>query len=252
MPTRDTAWPTGTPCWVDLGTPDVQAAQTFYTAVLGWTYGGGDGEPGGYTMCRTGGRDAGGLGPQQDPADPPRWTTYFATDDVDATAARVTAAGGSLLAPPMDVGPAGRMAIAADPQGNPFGLWQAGTTTGVQVYNEPGALVWNEAAVDDPAAAREFYSQVFGFTWEEIPDSGGYATFATGDRPLGGLVGMSPGLPKGWSTCFSVADTDAAVRAVEAAGGKVLMAAEDTEFGRFAVVADPWGASFSVMSEIST
>jgi len=248
MPTHDTAWPTGTPCWVDVGTPDPDAARAFYASVLEWTYDGGAPEFGGYAMCLRNGRKAAGLGPQQDPADPSRWTTYFAADDADAMAARVTAAGGTLLAPPMDVGPAGRMAIAADPQGNPFGLWQAGTTTGVEVYNEPGALGWNEAAVVDPAAARGFYTEVFGFTWEEIPEAEGYAVFATGDRPLGGLGGMSPGLPRGWATCFAVADTDAAVRAVEAGGGKVLMPAEDSPYGRFAIVSDPWSASFSVMA----
>jgi predicted enzyme related to lactoylglutathione lyase len=250
MPTRDTAWPTGTPCWVDLGSPDPAAAQVFYAAVLGWTYSGGGPEDGGYAMCLRNGRKAAGLGPQEDPADPPRWTTYFAADDVDAMAARVTDAGGTVLAAPMDVGPAGRMAIGADPQGNPFGLWQAGTTTGTEIYGEPGALVWTEAAVDDPAAARDFYREVFDFSWEEIPDADGYTVFATDGEPLGGLSGITPGLPRGWATCFSVASCDEAVRAVEAGGGKVLMAAEDTPFGRFAVVADPWGASFSVMAEL--
>jgi uncharacterized protein len=250
MPTRDTTWPAGTPCWTDLGVPDVDAARAFYTSLLGWTYTGGDPEYGGYVTCQANGRDAAGIGPQQDPADPPRWTTYFATDDVDATAQRITDAGGQVVFPPMDVGPMGRMAIAVDPQGNPFGLWQGGLNTGVQVYNEPGALVWNEAAVDDPAAAQQFYGAVFGFRWEEVPDAGGYCTFSTADRPLGGLGGVSPGLPRGWSTCFSVASTDEAVRTVEAAGGKVLMAAQDTPFGRFAVVTDPWGASFSVMQEL--
>jgi predicted enzyme related to lactoylglutathione lyase len=247
MPTRDTAWPTGTPCWIDLGAPDIEAARHFYSSLLGWTYQGGEEEYGGYLTALSGGRKAAGLGPQMDPDDPPRWTTYFATDDVDATAARITEAGGSVVMPPMDVGPMGRMAIAVDPQGNPFGLWQAGLTTGVEVYNEPGSLVWNEAAVDDQAAARDFYTAVFGFTWDEIPDAGGYSTFATEDRPLGGLGGVAPGLPRGWQACFSVANTDEAVRTVEAGGGKVLMAAEDTSYGRFAVVADPWGASFSVM-----
>ncbi|MGY5882513.1 VOC family protein [Modestobacter lacusdianchii] len=247
MPTRDTAWPPGTPCWVDLGTPDVDAARAFYAAFLDWEYLDPGPDAGGYLMCLLNGHEAAGLGPQQDPADPPRWTTYLATDDADATAARVTAAGGRVLAPPMDVGPAGRMAIAADPQGNPFGLWQAGATTGVQVFNEPGSLVWNEAAVDDPAAAREFYTAVFGFAWEAIPGEDAYWTFATGDRPLGGLSGVVEGLPRGWSTCFAVASTGAAVQAVESGGGKVLMPAEDTPFGRFAVVTDPWGAAFSVM-----
>jgi predicted enzyme related to lactoylglutathione lyase len=250
MPTRDTPWPPGTPCWVDLGTPDLDAARSWYSSVFGWTYSGGEPEYGGYAMCLKDGRKVAGMGPQMSPDDPSRWTTYFATDDADATVARATEAGGTVLAPPMDVGPHGRMAILADLQGNPFGIWQAGSTTGVEVYNEPGALVWNEAAVEDPAAAREFYSAVFGFTWTEVPGAGGYATFATGDQPLGGLGGVSPGLPRGWATCFSASSCDEAVAAVESGGGKVLLAAQDTEFGRFAVVADPWGASFSVMSEI--
>ena len=78
---------------------------------------------------------------------------------------------------------------------------------------------------------------------------GGYATFATGERALGGLGGVTPGAPRGWSTCFAVAVTDESVAAVQAAGGAVTMPAEDTEFGRFAVVRDPWGAAFSVMQE---
>jgi predicted enzyme related to lactoylglutathione lyase len=249
MPTRETPWPTGTPCWVDLGAPDVEAARSFYSDVLGWGYTGGEPEYGGYVTAQAGGRDAAGIGPQQDPSDPPRWTTYFAADDADAVAGRITEAGGTVLVAPMDVGPMGRMAIALDPQGNPFGLWQGGLNTGVQVYNEPGALVWNEAAVDDPAAAREFYAAVFGFSYDEVPGAEGYTTFATADRPLGGLGGRTEGGPAGWATCFSVASTDAALDAVIAGGGAVTMPAMDTEFGRFAVVTDPWGAAFSVMQE---
>jgi hypothetical protein len=149
----------------------------------------------------------------------------------------------------MEVGPMGTMVIALDPQGNPFGLWQGGMHTGARIHNEPGALAWNEAAVDDPEAARAFYSAVFDFRFDEMPDSGGYTTFTTGDHPLGGLGGHQPGSPKGWTTCFAVTDTDAAVSAVEAAGGKVTMAPMDTEFGRFAVLEDPWGAPFSVMQD---
>jgi hypothetical protein len=251
MPTRDTVWPNGTPCWVDYGVADIEAAKSFYTAVLDWTYSGGEPEFGGYLICQAKARDAAGMGPQQDPSDPPRWTTYFATDDAAATAARITEAGGTVLFPPMEVGPMGTMAIARDPQGNPFGLWQGGLNTGVKIYNEPGALVWNEAAVDDPAAARKFYAAVFGFSFDEVDGAAGYTTFAAGANPLGGLGGHQDGSPKGWTACFSVTSTDGAVSAVEAGGGKVTMPAMDTEFGRFAVVEDPWGAPFSVMQDIS-
>jgi predicted enzyme related to lactoylglutathione lyase len=141
------------------------------------------------------------------------------------------------------------MAIATDPQGNVFGLWQAGDHPGARIFNEPGSLVWNEVAVDDPDAARSFYAAVFGFNFDEVEGAGGYTTFATEDHPLGGLGGHQPGSPKGWTTCFSVSSTDAAVATVESGGGKVTMAPMDSPYGRFAVVEDPWGAAFSVMQD---
>lgn len=197
MPTRDTAWPAGTPCWIDYGAADLGAAKAFYADLLGWSYSGSEAEFGGYLTAEKNGLAAAGMAPQMDPGDPPRWTTYFATDDADATAARISAAGGSVVVEPMDVGPMGRMAIALDPQGHPFGLWQAGQQPGVQIYNEPGALVWNDAAVEDPAAARDFYGSVFGFRFDELEGAGGYFTFATGEAPLGGLGGHQPGSPGG-------------------------------------------------------
>lgn len=251
MPTRDTAWPNGTPCWIDYGAADLDAAKAFYTDVLGWTYTGGEPEYGGYLTCETRGLAAAGMAPQMDPADPPRWTTYFATDDADGAAGRISGAGGTLVVQPMDVGPMGRMAIALDPQGNPFGLWQAATHTGVRIYNEPGALVWNDAAVEDQAGAQAFYGAVFGFQFDPVEGTPGYVTFGTAGRPLGGLGAHQPGMPQGWTTCFSVTSTDAAVAAAEKGGGKVATAPQDTPYGRWAVVEDPWGAAFSVMQELT-
>jgi len=257
MPRRNTPWPAGTPCWIDYGAADLDAAKAFYTRVLGWDYTGGEPEFGGYLTVTVDGEQAGGMGPQQDPDDPPKWMTYFAADDAAATAARVHDAGGRILVEPMEVGPMGTMVIAADPQGNPFGVWQSGLNTGVRVHNEPGALAWNEALVDDTAAAKRFYSEVFGFTFEQMsPEMAGegmdYATFSTGGNPLGGLGASDPSMPRGWVTCFSVASTDEAVAAVQAAGGKVTMPPMDTPFGRFAIVEDPWGAAFEVMADRAT
>ena len=247
MSTRNTPWPDGTPCWVDYGAADPAAAKEFYGRLMGWDWTEDSPEFGGYVNALRNGRQAAGLGPLTDPGDSPAWTTYFAASDAAATAERIRQAGGTVVVEPMEVGPMGTMVVARDPQGNPFGLWQSGTHTGAEVVGEPGSLVWNEAAVDDPAGARAFYGAVFGFTWEEVPGVGDYCTFATADRPLGGLGPVGPAAPRGWATCFAVASTDDAVAAVEAAGGKTLHPAEDTEFGRFAVVTDPWGASFSVM-----
>ncbi|RBY74617.1 VOC family protein [Blastococcus sp. TF02-09] len=246
MPTRDTAWPAGTPCWIDYGAGDTDAAKGFYGDLLGWSWTGGDPEYGGYWNAEKDGSQVAGLGPLMGEGDSPAWTTYFATDDAAATAGRIREAGGTVVVEPMEVGPMGTMVIALDPQGQAFGLWQSGTHTGVQRFNEPGTLVWNEAAVEDTDGAKRFFSAVFGFEWDAM-DGMDYATFRTGDRPLGGLGQVQPGLPKGWTVCFAVASTDDAVATVEGGGGKVLHPAEDSPFGRFAVLEDPWGAAFSVM-----
>jgi uncharacterized protein len=255
MPTRETRWPAGTPCWVDYGAADVEAARQFYGSLFGWEFSGGGEEYGGYLNAVRDGRLVAGLGPRMDASEPVAWTTYFATDDSGASVERITAAGGTVVVPPMEVAPYGWMTIARDPQGNAFGLWEAREHTGFQRYNEPGSVTWDEAAVDDPEAARTFYAAVFGFTFDEMDGPEDYTTFRTGERPaeqpLGGLGGVQPGSPKGWQVCFSVTSADDVVAAVEAAGGKVVMAPTDSPYGRFAVVEDPWGASFEVMQALS-
>ena len=70
MPTRDTAWPDGTPCWIDYGASDLDGTKTFYADLLGWEYTGGEPEFGGYLTATRKGQQAAGLGPQQDPNDP--------------------------------------------------------------------------------------------------------------------------------------------------------------------------------------
>ena len=249
MPTRDTPWPNGTPCWVDYGAADIEKAKSFYSAMFGWDYTEGDDENyGGYINALKNGEMAAGLGPRMDENQPVSWSTYFATDDSEATSRAITEAGGTVIVPTMDIEPYGRMTIALDPQGNSFGLWEAKEHTGSRIYNEPGGYSWNEVSTDDPESAQRFYSEVFGFTFDAMPDApGGYWTFAKGGNPLGGLAGSQPGSPKGWLTCFGVANADEAVATAEANGGKVVMAPMNTPWGRFAVLQDPWGAPFEVM-----
>ena len=65
------------------------------------------------------------------------WSTYFATDDVDALAERVTEFGGQSFFEPMDVMDAGRMGFFAHPAAGAFGGWQAGNHKGAELVNEP-------------------------------------------------------------------------------------------------------------------
>lgn len=256
MPTRTAPWPTGTPCWVDLAVPDIDAATEFYAAVLGWTYSDTGEEYGHYHVCQRDGRSAAGIGPLQTAEQPPAWTTYLASDAVDTTAQKITDNGGTLLAGPFDVGDSGRLCIALDPQGAAFGAWQAAGHVGAEIYNEPGTLVWNEAAVPDPDAARKFYAAVLGYSYQPVEGAGpAYTTFHLEGDPLGGIGGLDnspPGAPPHWMIYFMVADTDAAVAAATERGATVPGGPLDTPYGRMAVITDPQGATFAIMGAASS
>ena len=253
MSTRTSPWPDGVPCWADVSATDVRASGAFYAAVLGWTVPEPEEQWGGYVTAEADGRTAAGIGPLQD-GSPASWTLYLATDDVDGTAAQAVERGGAVLAPVMDVGPLGRMAILADPSGAPFGVWQAGTMIGAAVVNEPGGLVWEDLRSTDPEAARSFYGALFGYDYELLEMAGpDYATFRLPTEPhvlggMGGLMGLPDGTRSHWLVYFQVADADAAVAAAEGAGGTVVDPAADTPFGRMACLADPDGATFMVVT----
>ncbi len=199
MVIRKTAWPHGTPCWVDLAVDDMDKARAFYSALFGWEIPPGPPEAGGYSMCLKDGNVAAGLGPKMNPDQPSMWTTYLATDDIDATVAKIKEARGQVLVEPMDVMSAGRMAIAQDRDGGVFGLWQAGEHTGADVANEPGSFTWNENMSRDWEANKDFYTSVFGWTYDDMSSEGmSYATFAVPpeNRPSGGIGTLDPGLPE--------------------------------------------------------
>ena len=234
-------------------TPDVPAAARFYSSVLGWSVEPPDGQFGGHAIATVRNAPVAGIGPIQEPGHPSAWTMFFASDDVDAVAARVADLGGTLLMPPDDVGALGRRCLAADPSGAGFGVWQAGSHIGAGVANEPGAFTWDDLRSTDPGAAHAFYSALFGFRVEPLPAAGpDYALYSLpGEQAplggMGGLMGAPDGTPSHWLVYFAVPDAAAAVAATEAGGGTVLMPAMTTPYGTTAVLTDPAGAVFVVI-----
>jgi uncharacterized protein len=254
MVTRDTAWPAGTPCWIDIGVADMPKAKAFYSGLFGWEITDGPPEAGGYSICAIGGHQVAGIGPKMGPADMPTfWTTYIATENATETAAKIKAAGGQVMMEPFDVMDVGRMFIATDPGGAFFGVWQAKAHTGVQLANEPGSLTWSENMSRNYEANKAFYAAVFGYQFGDISAEGfKYSTLDLDGRPVGGIGEISPDqpaeMPAYWGTYFAVADTDAAVDRTVELGGSVIGPAWDSPYGRMAVVSDDQGAIFALMS----
>ncbi|MFJ5535041.1 VOC family protein [Streptomyces sp. NPDC093261] len=248
----------GVPNWLDVGTPDIDGAVSFYGGLFGWQFESAGPEAGEYGFFQLSGRTAAGGMEITEEQGPPSWTIYFQSSDAEATVKAAEQAGGSVRVQPMDVMGEGHMAILADPAGVPFGIWQPARTKGIEVAGSPGALCWVELYTPDIARAAAFYHRVLGWETEGVPFPGGTYTCITpegadADTMFGGLVPLADdpleaGSDAHWLPYFAVTDADAtASRALEL-GGTVRMPATDLEgVGRVARLTDPYGAHFAVL-----
>jgi uncharacterized protein len=243
--------------WVDFVSTDLDAASAFYTGLFGWeTYDmpmpGGDGI---YRFFRLDGRDAaaGGSMPGEMAAQgiPSHWNIWVA-GNADEVAGKAAAAGGQVLMAPTTLGPSGRLAMVADPAGAAVGVWEAGEHIGASVVEEPGAMTWWEVNTRAFEESKRFYGEVFGWSAEPLDAPGvNYALWKLDGRTVGGMLEMTAEwgeIAPHWMTYFAVTDTDRAASRATELGGSVGAPPFDTAFGRIAVLADPAGGHFSVVT----
>ena len=146
------------PCWVDVmveTTEQREKVMNFYSALYGWTWEVGAEEMGYYSIANDGTGPVMGLG--QGPGGQGAMVTYFATSDIDASAAKATELGGTVFMGPMVVPGAGSMALVTDPTGAVHGLWQAGDFPGFGDVYEPGTPGWFDHSSSDPDTAVAYY-----------------------------------------------------------------------------------------------
>lgn len=248
-----TTYATGTFSWTDLATPDPPAAKRFYGELFGWEaedFPIGDGAV--YSMMRIGGKDVAAISPQQeqqrDAGAPPAWNSYVTVQSADQSAARVQELGGSVHAPPFDVMHVGRMAVATDPQGAFFLLWEPKAHIGAGLVNAPGALAWNELATGDLDASAQFYTDLFG--WTVTPVEGfpmPYRTIKTAaGNTNGGMRNPMEGEPPNWLVYFGTDDVDASLAKVSDLGGSQMGEPLDIGVGKLGFARDPQGAVFAL------
>lgn len=246
------AKPVGTPTWVDLMSPDPEAARKFYHAVFGWEYDVGGPEFGGYTTARVGQYTTAGIVGNQPgaPSMPAAWNTYFATQDIEADVARAVKLGATVLSPAMVVGEFGGMATCTDPTGAPFCLWKAGRHVGAQIVNEPGSTAWHELYTPNAKQARDFYTALLGATADPMPGGMEYYVIKHGADMLCGIMQIDPAwgaMPAQWINYFLVANTDETAAIAVKNGGKQMGSIDDSPFGRLAALTDPAGAMFKII-----
>jgi predicted enzyme related to lactoylglutathione lyase len=247
------------PGWIDLGSPDPAASAAFYQKVFGWSSkaaGDVQGEElGDYLLLSKDGKTVAGLGGLQNAGARSEWVVYVRVPDIEAAAKTCASLGGTVRVPTMQVGTEGSLALLSDPTGAEFALWQPGGFTGFGRVCEDDSLLWIELYTRDPAAAKRFYGELFGWQTDaySMPE-GTYDMWTTnpsvGTDAFGGMMRITDDLPirdELWVPYFMVADTDATLaRAVEA-GGAVLTPAVDAPPGRLAALTDPFGAHFNLL-----
>ena len=243
------------PVWVDLSSTDAAKARDYYAKLFGWKVElAPDPDAGGYALAKLDGKDVAGIGPAQSPDGPSAWMVYIGTTDADATAKKVEAAGGKVIAPPFEVLKSGRMAVFQDPSGAFISVWEPNEMKGAQVMYEPNSFGWAELNARGVDRAKPFYTKVFG--WGEKASEMGegqppYSEFQNAGESVGGAWEMSDmvpaEVPSYWMVYFLVDDVDKSFQKAIDQGGTELMKPQDFPGGRFGLVQDPQGASFGLL-----
>jgi len=236
----------GQPCWVDVSVADVATRDELMSrlgTLFGWTFDIGTEETGYYTMCMVDGVPVVALMAQ--PEGQGQWVTYLATDDITATAAKVTANGGQIFMGPMEVMTAGSMALGIDPTGAVFGLWQKNDFPGFPTDSPVGAPSWFDHQSTEPAKAVAFYKALFDL--DEFPsDMGsvlgkGELQFASFSTPPGTTAAH-------WAPVILVQSLEAAeLRALEA-GASVVATGMEVPGGHIAILDIPAVANLTVFA----
>jgi predicted enzyme related to lactoylglutathione lyase len=250
--------PKGKFAWYELMTSDTDAAGKFYSDVVGWSThkmpsaGGME-----YTTFNIGEVGIAGMLKLEGHTG---WIGYLVVDDVDAHADKIVEAGGKLWRPPTDVPGMLRFAVMSDPQGAAIAIFTPNPAMPSPQRPEPpavGTVGWHELYTRDLEAGFDFYHKLFG--WTKLSDMdmgpmGVYRVVDQGDNKAMGDAGMMAKpehVPVShWNFYLHVDSIGAAIKRVNAGGGKVLNGPMQVPGGAWVINGqDPLGANFSLVSD---
>jgi predicted enzyme related to lactoylglutathione lyase len=249
--------------WRELMTTDVGKAVQFYTRLFGWKaeemdMGGGMK----YTMFKKGDKQVGGAYKQMPEQKniPSNWLGYVSVENVDAASDKASSLGGKIMMPPADIPNVGRFSVVMDPQQAAIALFRGAMDQQPQTTGKTpnGEWCWAELMTRDISAARKFYTQLFGWAYNEH-DMGPMGMYTLWKTPgtekdpqvpgLGGMMAMekSAPYPPHWLQYVESDDVDGTCKRAKELGAQVHMEPMDIpNIGRFAVLSDPTGAAFAL------
>jgi uncharacterized protein len=248
----------GAPCRVDTFQPDPAAAVRFYGELLGWSFDEPEDLPSGpYRRARREGRVVAGIAQAPPAVGVAVWSTYVATDDLNAALKRAVGAGAAVVLGPV-AGSGGRFGVLTDPTGVAFCIWHG---PGAELVAVPGAWAMSALHTPAPDASAAFYRAVFGWRADPMPDAPlwflrrpGYAG-APGrgvpDDVVAIMAPAVPGVPPHWAVSMRVDDVDATAALAAELGGTIVVRPVDAAANRTAAIADPQGGVVALVAPLA-
>lgn len=257
----------GDPVWIELTTHDVSGSADFYRTIFGWEITQSSSEVPGYTVATLDGEPVAGAVSALDELDQrpkfdTEWKVLLKVDSISEATAKVPPARGRIVAPPMKVSDAGRLAIVEDPGGAVLGLWESINFDGFTLGTKHGQPCWFEVMSTDYDDAKQFYASVVDWDFHYADADGSlvprpvkkdktrYCANDGNTRATSALRDadhLGEDASSYWQVYLAVDDIDATAEAIRAVGGKVLSDPSPVRLGRVATVADPQGAQFQIL-----
>ena len=235
--------------WHDLITPNLAQSQTFYGSVFGWQF---QAVNDSYTLASLDGKLIAGMAELDNKQNASHWLSLISSKDIAAVSEKTIKAGGKVLVSSTEIKGRGTIAVLEDPQGAVFSL--INTVNGdPETHQTDNGWIWQEVWSDNPEQSKAFYQSLGNYSAQNKPlNNGNYSYLALNGKPAIGFV-KKPDAEIGntWVNYIKVADVDATLLKVTAAGGIVLMAPNDkVRSGSVAIIRDPAGAGIVIQEQM--
>ncbi|WP_462147014.1 VOC family protein [Pseudoalteromonas gelatinilytica] len=235
--------------WHDLITPNLAQSQAFYSSVFGWQF---QAINDSYTLASLDGKLIAGMAELDNKQNASHWLSLISSKDIAAVSEKTIQAGGKVLVSSTEIKGRGTIAVLEDPQGAVFSL--INTVNGdPEAQQTDNGWIWQEVWSDNPEQSKAFYQSLGNYSAQSKPlNNGNYSYLALNGTPAIGFV-KKPDAEIGntWVNYIKVADVDATLLKVTAAGGLVLMAPNDkVRSGSVAIIRDPAGAGIVIQEQM--
>ncbi len=231
--------------WHDLITPNLSQSKTFYGSVFGWQF---EQFNDSYTLAKLDNKLIAGMAQLDNAQNASHWLSLISSEDIDAVSKKTIAAGGKILISSTQITGRGTIAVLEDPQGAVFSL--INTVNGdPKIEHIENSWFWQEVWSDTPELSKAFYQSLGNYTVEEkVFNNFHYDYLALKGTPAIGFVKKpDPHIGNTWVNYINVADLDATLLKVTAAGGVILMPPnKQVKNGTVAIIRDPVGAGLVI------